>query len=90
MQCHVQSSILILLAYYDSASRQESNNWVLNEIFMLVSGVFNKQTGAECQTHSEKPLIILFEICYSGFLHGKITILISRYFKKAFVVLLLS
>jgi len=69
MQCHVQSYILILLAYYGSASRQESNNWVLNEIFMLVSGVFNKQTGAECQTHSEKPLIILFEICYSGFLH---------------------
>lgn len=72
----VQNNILILLAYYDTAGWQKSHNWVLNEIFMLVSGVFNKQTGAECQTHSEKPLIILFEICYSGILHGKITMLV--------------
>lgn len=87
MQCHVQNNILILPAYYDSASRKESNNWVLNEIFMLVSGVFNKQTGAECQTHSEKPLIIFLEFCYSGILHGR-----NYYvgFGKAFVVLFLS
>lgn len=99
MQCHVQSYISILLACYESASLQECNNWVLNEIFMLVSGVFNKQTGAECQTQRSPSLLDLIELtqapCMDNYSVGFYDILetffvLLFFFASALILLIFS